>query len=96
MKEKCDMFIFNLGYLPNSDELSVTDKETSLIAFKKAYDLLKENGYIIITFYLGHPGGKEEYQLIDEYIKDKNLNVLETYSQDKTDSPVTYIIKKSL
>lgn len=89
------LFIFNLGYLPHSDETSITKKDTTLSAFKKAYNLLTDNGYIIITFYLGHPGGKDEYYLLDNYIKEKNLLILEKYRQDKIDSPITYIIKKN-
>ena len=51
-------------------------------------------GYIAITFYLGHSGGKDEYYHLDKYIKDNNILVLEKYKQDKIDSPITYIIKK--
>ena len=88
------LFIFNLGYLPHSYKNTITKKETTLSAFKKAYDLLIKNGYIIITFYIGHPGGKDEYYLLDKYIKEKNLLILDKYRQDKIDSPITYIIKK--
>ena len=86
--------VFNLGYLPYSDENATTNKDTTLSAFKKAYDLLQDNGYIVITFYLGHIGGKDEYYLLDDYIKKKRIHILESYRQDKTNSPVTYIIKK--
>ena len=54
IKEKVKLFIFNLGYLPNTDIVSITNAKDSLIAFKKAYALLKDNGYIVITFYLKH------------------------------------------
>ena len=60
---------------------------------KKAYELILD-GYIIITFYIGHIGGKDEYYLLDNYIKENNILVLEKYRQDKIDSPITYIIKK--
>ncbi len=94
---KVKLFLFNLGYLPNSDGKTITKKDETLIAFKKAYDLLIDEGYIIITFYLGHIGGKDEYYLLDKYIKDNNLNVLETYRAYKHfNEPITYIIKKKL
>lgn len=95
VKERIRLAIFNLGYLPYSDENSVTKAEETLIAFEKVYKLLQEDGYIIITFYLGHKGGKEEYYLLDDYINKNRLLILETYRQDKLDSPITYIIKKT-
>lgn len=89
-----DLAVFNLGYLPHSQNTNITKADETLIAFRKAYKLLKENGYIIITFYIGHIGGKQEYYLLDKYIKDNSLNIIEKYKQDKLDSPITYIIKK--
>ena len=94
VKEKVKQIIFNLGYLPNSEDKTITKANDTLIAFKKAYDLLIDNGYIIISFYIGHIGGKDEYYLLDNYIKENNILVLEKYRQDKIDSPITYIIKK--
>lgn len=96
INEKVKLFIFNLGYLPNSDSTIITNKDDTLIAFKKAYDLLMDNGYIVITFYLGHVGGKDEYYLLDKYIHDNNINVIETYKEHKSlNEPITYIIKKT-
>ena len=93
--DEIKLFIFNLGYLPHSDNYYVTNSNDSLIAFKKAYELLKDNGYIIITFYLGHKGGKDEYYLIDDYIEKNNIKILEKYQNHyKIDEPITYIIKK--
>lgn len=94
VKEKVKLFIFNLGYLPHSQNDTITKADETLIAFKKAYDLLKTKGYIIITFYLGHRGGKDEYYLLDDYIKKNRIPIMETYRQDKNNSPITYIIKK--
>lgn len=94
VKEKVNLAIFNLGYLPHSDNTNITKADETLLAFKKIYELIDNDGYIIITFYIGHVGGKQEYYLLDKYIKDSELNVLEKYRQDKFDSPITYIIKK--
>ena len=88
------LFLFNLGFLPGGDTYSVTKAKETLETFRKVFASLQENGYIIITFYLGHPGGKDEYYLLDDYIKKNRIPVLETYRQDKIDSPVTYIIRK--
>lgn len=94
LNDKVDLFIFNLGYLPRANEYSVTNADDTLLAFKKAYELLKDNGYIIITFYLGHLGGKDEYYLLDKYIQENKIKVIERYKRYKVDSPITYIIKK--
>ena len=95
IKEKIKLFIFNLGYLPNSESKLVTNKYDTLEAFKKAYDLLEKDGYLIITFYIGHKGGKDEYYYLDQYINSKKILVLEKYKENKNISePITYIIKK--
>ena len=94
IKNEIDLAIFNLGYLPHSENKNITKADETLIAFKKIYHLIKNNGYIIITFYVGHKGGKDEYYALTNYIKENNINVIETFSQDKLDSPITYIIKK--
>lgn len=93
--EPVKLAIFNLGYLPHGNENIITKAEETLIAFERVYKLIETNGYIIITFYLGHKGGKQEYYLLDEYINKNRLLILETYRQDKLDSPITYIIKKT-
>lgn len=94
IKENINLAIFNLGYLPHSEDHNITKADETLIAFKKTYELLSDEGYIIITFYLGHKGGKDEYYLLDKYIKDNDIKIIEKYRQDKIDSPITYIIKK--
>lgn len=95
-KDEVSLFIFNLGYLPNSDHSTPTKANETLKAFQKAYSLLKEKGYIVITFYLRQEGGYDEYYLLDDCIKKNRLQILEAYVQDKIDSPITYIIYKSV
>ena len=95
IEESVNLFIFNLGYLPDSDESSITKADETLIAFKKAYELLQDNGYIVITFYLGQKGGYDEYYLLEDYINKNRLHITEIYSQHKLNSPVTFFIKKS-
>ena len=94
IKEKIRLFIFNLGYLPKAEESSVTKADVTLEAFKKASDLLEENGYIVITFYLGQHGGLDEYYLLSDYINKNRFQIIETYRQDKLLSPVTMMIRK--
>ena len=88
------LFVFNLGYLPHSDHPTVTEAEKTLLAFRKAYELLQEHGYIVMTFYLRHPGGRDEFYLLDSYLRKQQITILESYRQDKIDSPITFIIRK--
>ena len=94
LHQKARLFIFNLGYLPHSNETVITKAEETLIAFTKAYQLLEDKGYIVITFYLGHKGGHGEYYLLEDYIIKNRLQITEVYSQHKLNSPLTYFIKK--
>lgn len=96
VNEKIKLFIFNLGYLPNANEDTITKADITLETFKKAYEYL-DSGYIVITFYIGHLGGLDEYYILDKYICDNNIVVLEKYREYKKDlEPITYIIKKDL
>ena len=96
VKEKVDLVVFNLGYLPNGNQLITTLPQTTLKAIKEASKLLKKDGSLMITFYVGHLYGKSEhkgfinalpelsmYQLVDIY----------TY-QDRHDAPILYHLKK--
>lgn len=95
VNEEVKLVIFNLGYLPHSKDRNITKASETLLAFKKAYQLIQDNGYLIITFYIGHLGGKDEYYMLSDYINKNRFQILETYRQDRIDSPITYIIKKS-
>ena len=94
VSSKVKLAIFNLGYLPGDNEEITTKADETLIAFKKAYELLMNDGYLVITFYLRQNGGLDEYYLLDDYIKKNRLQIIETYRQDKVLSPITYLIRK--
>lgn len=95
LKEKAKVFIFNLGYLPNSNSTEATSASSSLKALIKAYDLLVSGGYLAISFYLGHQGGKDEYYQLSNYLINSHFHILSIYKEDKKiDEPITYIIKK--
>lgn len=61
--------MFNLGYLPYSDDLSVITKaESTITALHKLLGLLKRDGMITIAVYDGHEGGKEERDAVLNYV----------------------------
>lgn len=62
--------MFNLGYLPHGDDLSVVTKPgTTIEAIHKLLGLLKKDGIITISVYDGHDGGKEERDALLAYVK---------------------------
>jgi len=92
IKDKIYLFIFNLGYLPDSSSQSLTKASTTLSAIKKAIELC--NGYLVISFYRGQEGGKDEYLRISKYLIDNNILPIETYRQYRHENePLTAIYK---
>ena len=53
--------VFNLGYLPHSEDLSIVTKPDSTIkAIHTMLGMLKKGGIIAVSVYDGHEGGAEE------------------------------------
>lgn len=96
VKEDVDLVIFNLGYLPFGEPKITTLPITTLKAIKEAGKLLKVGGSLFITFYIGHPTGKQEH---DTFIN--SLSALSVFQiqasytyQDRQDAPILYHLKK--
>ena len=71
------------------------DAETVMAEYnKKIAAMLREKGYIAITFYFGQEGGYDEYYKVMDYIKEKRLPIMETYRQDKRNSPLALFVYK--
>lgn len=71
--------IFNLGYLPGGDKKIITKSESTITAVKKALELLKKEGIVILVIYSGHSGGDEERKDLLDYssnLEYKDYNVL--------------------
>ncbi|XP_009593120.1 tRNA (mnm(5)s(2)U34)-methyltransferase, chloroplastic isoform X1 [Nicotiana tomentosiformis] len=58
---------FNLGYLPGGDKKLITRSETTVLALEAAKRLLAPGGLISIVTYVGHPGGREEFEKIEGF-----------------------------
>ncbi|XP_050935279.1 uncharacterized protein LOC103496382 isoform X2 [Cucumis melo] len=61
---------FNLGYLPGGNKAITTKSETTLQALKAAHKILKPRGLISLVVYVGHPGGLEELETIENFSSD--------------------------
>lgn len=70
VKEEIGGAMFNLGYLPYSDNQSIITKPDSTIAALDALlGLLKKTGIITISVYDGHEGGSEERDALLAYVQ---------------------------
>lgn len=62
--------MFNLGYLPRSEDLSIITKPDSTIkAIITLLELLKVGGIITVSVYDGHEGGSEERDALLQFVK---------------------------
>ncbi|GAB6099888.1 class I SAM-dependent methyltransferase [Halanaerocella petrolearia] len=93
-----DGILFNLGYLPGGDKEVITQAETTLQAVKEGIDLLQVGGLLVLVMYLGHPGGKEEQQVLLDYataLDEKAYNVLHySFINQEKEPPQVLAIKK--
>lgn len=99
IKEKLDFIVYNLGYLPKGDKTIKTNKNTTLISLKKSLDLLNNNGIILITCYIGHEGGLDEKNVVEEFLAtldQKIFNVIKfEFINQKNFPPILYGVEKS-
>nr|XP_043608523.1 putative rRNA methylase YtqB [Erigeron canadensis] len=58
---------FNLGYLPGGDKTIITNSKTTLLGMEAASRIIASGGLISLLVYVGHPGGMEEYKMVEEF-----------------------------
>ncbi|XP_078175936.1 S-adenosyl-L-methionine-dependent methyltransferases superfamily protein [Carex rostrata] len=58
---------FNLGYLPGGDKTLITVPHTTEMALRAASKLLDSKGLISIIVYVGHPGGRDELEIVEAF-----------------------------
>ena len=52
--------VFNLGYLPGAQKTIATQPDTTSLAIRRGYDVLREGGLLSVLAYVGHAGGEQE------------------------------------
>lgn len=59
--------MFNLGYLPASgaDQAVITSPHSTIPALDQALELLRPRGILTAVLYPGHPGGREEAEMVE-------------------------------
>lgn len=98
IKDEVNLVIFNLGYLPKGEHSITTKRETTLVALKKALELICKNGIIILVVYYGHEEGKFEKKILEKYTKNlnqKKYNVVNLcFTNQINDPPMIIAIEK--
>lgn len=95
---KIDAVVFNLGFLPHTDETITTEIQSTLKAVQAAYNLLRKKGLILIATYPGHAAGLQEDVVLKQLfsnISQKDCYIT-TYHQMNIDTsaPKVYVIEK--
>lgn len=92
-KNNIKLILFNLGYLPCGDKFITTNHETTLNAIKNGFDMLKNDGLILVVFY-PHPEGKLEAKVVLDYLNNYNLNYTIYKNTPNEDAPYLVVISK--
>ena len=98
VNDNIDCAMYNLGYLPKGDKsihtIPIETKESLEIIMNK----LNKDGIISIMFYPGFQSGKEESDLVLEYLKgvnQKEFDILKyEYINQINDPPFLVLIRK--
>ncbi len=97
VNEKVKAVIFNLGYLPGGDHKVHTKGETTIVAIKKAIDLICHDGFIAIMIYHGKNSGTKEKKAVTEFLKTidhkKYTVTLHDFFNRPNNPPITAVIK---
>lgn len=61
--------MFNLGYRPRSERSVATKATTTEAALEVACRLLRPGGVVTVMAYIGHPGGREETETVEDFCR---------------------------
>lgn len=89
-----DAVMFNLGYLPGSDQSLVTGAETTLPALEQALALLAPGGCLSLMVYRGHEGGEAEWDAVQQWLADSSVEWTLPVSPDGHNGPVLVLVSK--
>ncbi len=99
ISEPLDAVVFNLGYLPGGVKSTVTRPETTLAALEQALGLLVPGGIVLLVVYIGHPGGVEEAEALEDWtarLPSPEYNVWRSSLLNRrTDAPYLVMIEKA-
>lgn len=94
-----DAVIFNLGYLPGGDHHIVTRGDTTVTALKSALGLLQPGGRAGLVIYTGHPGGREECELVEQMVSSLDGSLYRviriSFLNRSTHAPAVIVVEKA-
>ncbi|KAM7251245.1 hypothetical protein ACFE04_023128 [Oxalis oulophora] len=73
---------FNLGYLPGGEKSLITESKTTLLALDAAKRIVLPGGLISLVVYVGHPGGREEFEAIEGFAAGLSVDDWVCYDDD--------------
>jgi len=97
--DQVDFAIYNLGYLPSGDKTIITRPDTTIESLKSLLSILSPKGLIVLSFYLGHEGGFEEYEKTLAYLEDldqKKYSVLNFRYINQINNPPQVVVIERL
>ena len=85
--------MFNLGYLPRGDKQITTRTESTLGAVEQSIELLRPGGMMTIVAYVGHSGGLEEAEAVEQLLREGSSECDYTiYRNDAPESPWLFVV----
>lgn len=99
VKEKVKAVMFNLGYLPGGDHSIGTKADTTIVAIKKALQLIQVNGIVTVVVYYGGDSGFDEKEAVMEFIKGiefRQFNVMKTEFVNQPNCPPILVCMEKL
>lgn len=98
VNQKIDVVMFNLGYLPGGSHKIATQGITTVPALQNVLQRLSLSGMVSVVAYPGHPAGKEEQLLIEDFFQSlpQKEYVVSSYTllNQINHPPVLYMIEK--
>lgn len=93
---RVDCVMFNLGYLPLGDKSITTRKESTIPAVDGALAVLRSGGVMTLLGYVGHPGGREESEAVQNWLHAHRDQTDVTILRDETNpvSPILWAVRK--
>lgn len=87
------LICYNLGYLPGSNMKTLkTSASSTRLSIRSAIPLLKPAGLLSITSYVGHDGGLEEKEIVEEELKQLSSDDWRVYCHTPLNRPLSPIL----
>jgi SAM-dependent methyltransferase len=96
-EQRVKLVVYNLGYLPGGDKSLTTKPPSTLESIRQAAELIASGGALSITFYVGHPTGQEEFDLIAPLLAAlpfSEWNICQHCWVNRPSSPILFLLQK--